>query len=83
MEEHLVPFPELIGSTKHDIKQHMSGCKVVRLPTAAAAGVWNIYVSALKPQRFYGFWFHVRNLSAVPEKIFIPKLSKESIVSFH
>lgn len=38
MEKHLVPFPELIGSTKHEIKQHLIGCKVVQLPAAARAG---------------------------------------------
>lgn len=40
-----MPFPELIGSTKHEIKQHMSGCKVVRLPTTAR--VWGVRLSTL------------------------------------
>lgn len=62
MEEHLVPFPELIGSTKHEIKQHMSGCKVIRIPTTAEVWIllhiiplrlWSCFSPHVKPCFFF------------------------------
>lgn len=69
MEKHLVPFPELIWSIKHEIKGHMSGCKVVWITNHCLSlgfirflphiphRLWIYFTQYLKPEDW--FWKYI------------------------